>query len=235
MLEIPIQPVPSQLVKAVLASQNCQISIYQKAQGVFVDLNSNGSDIEIATLAHDIVALNSRVYSSFIGNLLFLDSQGNDDPTYTGFGIRFHLLYLTAAEFAAIVSQGASVSVSTSLVDDFVPIGAIDGSNTSFFVIAGPINPLHALLFLNGLFQTPGIDYIISGSSFLMTEAPPDGAEFLIYYQSGAAIVGFQQETPGGVIDGSNLDFTLLKFLRRLLVCSSLKTAFCKPWELITL
>ena len=100
MLQIPIQPVPSQQVKAVLASQNCQIAIYQKLQGLFVDLNSNGEEISTGVIARNAVQLDPREYGSFSGNLMFIDTQGNDDPTYDGFGTRFFLIYLTADEFA---------------------------------------------------------------------------------------------------------------------------------------
>ncbi len=99
MLQIPIQPVPSQQVKVVLASQNCQIAIYQKAQGLFVDLNSNGIDISVGVQAHNAVQLDPREYSGFLGNLMFIDTQGLDDPSFEGFGTRFFLIYLTAEEF----------------------------------------------------------------------------------------------------------------------------------------
>lgn len=100
MQTIKIQSVPSQLLKVVLAGQNCQIAIYQKNGRVFVDLNSNGVDISLATIAHDAVPLNPRAYAGFAGNLFFIDNQGSSDPTYDGLGTRFQLIYLTADEFA---------------------------------------------------------------------------------------------------------------------------------------
>jgi len=100
-LVIPIQSVPSQQVACVLGNQNCQIAIYQKTQGLFVDLNSNGVDISIGILALNGVALNPYGYSGFLGNLMFIDTQGYDDPTYDGLGGEFQLVYLTPAEYAA--------------------------------------------------------------------------------------------------------------------------------------
>lgn len=102
MLQIPIQPVPSQQLQVVLGGQNCQIAIYQKPQGIFVDINVNGVDISIATLAQDVNALNPITYSSFQGNLIFTDTQGTSDPEYTGLGSRYQLVYLTAEEYAAL-------------------------------------------------------------------------------------------------------------------------------------
>jgi hypothetical protein len=101
MLQIPIQPVPSQQVLCVLDGQNCQIAIYQKGDSVFVDLNSNGVNMCVACLAHNAVPLDSlNSYDGFQGNLFFIDTQGLDDPQYTGFGSRWVLVYLTAAELA---------------------------------------------------------------------------------------------------------------------------------------
>jgi hypothetical protein len=93
MLQIATQAVPSQQLQVVLAGQNCQIAIYQKTQGMFVDLN----DISVAILARNGVPLTNN-YSGFQGNLVIIDTQGVDDPTYEGLGGRFQLVYLTEAE-----------------------------------------------------------------------------------------------------------------------------------------
>jgi hypothetical protein len=102
MQQIPLQPVPSQATKVVLGGQNCQLSIYQKPQGVFVDINADGVDIVVGVIARDAVPLVCREYTGFIGNLLFIDTQGSSDPTYSGMGSRFSLVYLTAEENALI-------------------------------------------------------------------------------------------------------------------------------------
>ena len=102
MLEIPLQPVPSQSTKVVLGGQNCQLLVYQKPQGVFVDINVDGVDVSVGTIARDTVPLISRDYAGVSGNVLFIDTQGNSDPSYTGFGGRFSLVYLTAEEYAQL-------------------------------------------------------------------------------------------------------------------------------------
>jgi hypothetical protein len=101
MLQIALQPVPSQILSVVLAGQNCQIAVYQKTQGLFVDLNVNGADISTAVLAHDVVPLVPTGYLGFSGNLIFTDTQGNSDPTYDGLGGRYQLVYLAASEVAS--------------------------------------------------------------------------------------------------------------------------------------
>ena len=102
MQTVPLQPVPSQSTKVVLGGQNCQILIYQKPQGCFVDINADGVDIVVGIIARDAVPLVCREYVGFVGNLLFIDTQGNADPSYDGLGSRWSLVYLTAEENALI-------------------------------------------------------------------------------------------------------------------------------------
>lgn len=102
MLTVPLQPIPAQVTKVILGGQNCQINIYQKPQGVFVDITADDVDIIVGTIARDIAPLVSREYTGFIGNLFFIDTQGNSDPEYSGLGSRFSLVYVTAEEYALI-------------------------------------------------------------------------------------------------------------------------------------
>lgn len=102
MQSVPLQPIPSQSTKIVLGGQNCQLLINQKPQGIFVDINADGVDIVTSVIARDAVPLVCREYTGFAGNLLFIDTQGSADPTYTGLGDRFSLVYLTAEEYALI-------------------------------------------------------------------------------------------------------------------------------------
>lgn len=102
MQNIPVQPIPAQQLQVSLAGQNCTIVIYQKPQGLFVDLNSNGADISLATIAQNLNVLVPVTYAGFQGNLYFNDTQGTTDPVYTGLGSRYQLIYLSAAEYAAL-------------------------------------------------------------------------------------------------------------------------------------
>lgn len=102
MQTVPLQPVPSQLTRVVLGGQNCQINLYQKDEGLFVDVNVDGSDFVDCVIARNLVALVCREYLGFIGNLLFVDTQGVDDPNYSALGSRWNLVYLTADEYALV-------------------------------------------------------------------------------------------------------------------------------------
>ncbi len=135
---IPIQPVPSQQVACVLASQNCQIAIYQKNDDVYVDLNSNGTNMSIAVIAHNGVPLDScNSYDGFEGNLYFIDTQGLDDPLYTGFGSRWILIYLTPAEIL-LTEIVANLSIP-------VTIFTLSASLTAISSASGPFSVPHGL------------------------------------------------------------------------------------------
>ena len=54
--------------------------------------------------------------------------------------------------------------------------GTINGSNLTFVFTQVPVNPGSILLFLNGVYQVQGIDYTISGTTFLMAQPPPPNA-----------------------------------------------------------
>ena len=98
MVTIPIQSVPSQIVSCVLDSQNVQIGIYQKPEGVFVDVNCDGVEVSNGTIAQDYNPLVACKYLGFSGQLVFVDTQGTNDPTYAGFGTRYYLCFLSESE-----------------------------------------------------------------------------------------------------------------------------------------
>lgn len=100
MQQIPVQPVPSQQLQCVLNNQNVELSIYQNGQGMFVDITSNSQVVSTCIIALNGVPLNPFSYSTFLGNLLFIDTQGVSDPFYSGLGTRFQLIYLDPAEYA---------------------------------------------------------------------------------------------------------------------------------------
>jgi hypothetical protein len=102
MQQIPIQPVPAQTLKTVLDGQNCQIAIYQKTQGLFFDLSVDGARIVAGVICLDAVPLVCVQYVGFVGNFMFIDTQGTEDPEYSGLNSRFQLIYLTGEEYALI-------------------------------------------------------------------------------------------------------------------------------------
>lgn len=95
---IPIQPLANQAVNVTLAGQNCRINVYQKLYGLFVDLYVDEVLVIAGTPALNLNRIVRSIYLGFVGDLIFIDTQGADDPKYTGLGTRFHLAYLEASE-----------------------------------------------------------------------------------------------------------------------------------------
>lgn len=101
MQSIPIQPVANQTLQTNVDGQNVTINLYAKnAQGVFADVISNGTTLINGVLCLDADPIVPTEYLGFLGNFIFVDTQGNSNPEFSGFGSRFQLVYLTASEYA---------------------------------------------------------------------------------------------------------------------------------------
>jgi len=112
MLGVPLSPVPSQTLQVVLDGQNVQLSVYQLATRtwlpgagyvgdapLFMDISLGG--VAVATCRsclNGVRILLDEQYSSFVGDFLIVDTQGNTDPVYTGLGSRYQLVYLEASD-----------------------------------------------------------------------------------------------------------------------------------------
>jgi hypothetical protein len=99
MLQIPLTSTPSQTCQVVLNDQNCQIAVYVKSEHLFFDLAINDVDIVNAVICKNVDFLVCRDYVGFIGNLFFIDTQGDNDPTYDQLGSRYKLVYLNEDEY----------------------------------------------------------------------------------------------------------------------------------------
>jgi hypothetical protein len=89
---------PSQSLTVLLSSQNCQINVYEKSTGVFLDLYVNNAPIMTGVICRDRVLLVREDYLGFVGDLAFYDTQGTSDPTNSGFGTRYLLVYLAESD-----------------------------------------------------------------------------------------------------------------------------------------
>ncbi len=98
MLTIPISAVPSQTLKTVLGGQYCTINLYTLDTGLYLDLLVNSAPIVQGVLCLDEVLIVREAYLGFIGDLAFMDTQGSNDPDYTGLGGRYVLLYLEPSD-----------------------------------------------------------------------------------------------------------------------------------------
>lgn len=105
MFVIPLSPVPSQIARVGLPSQQVTVSVYQRSTGLFIDVSVNDALVIAGVLCLDHVLIVRDAYLGFDGDLAFvdMDALGNstaarDDPDYTGLGVRFLLVWLSAAD-----------------------------------------------------------------------------------------------------------------------------------------
>lgn len=103
---VPLQAVPNQELNVLLADQNCTVKVYQRFYGLFVDLYVDDSPIVIGVIAQNINRIVRSVYLGFEGDLVFADSQGTDDPYYTGLANRFEFLYLSTTDLQTLKVTG---------------------------------------------------------------------------------------------------------------------------------
>jgi hypothetical protein len=96
---IPVESVQAQTLRVVLNKLACRIDIYHKSPGLFLDLLVDDALIVGGVLCLDRVLIVRDLYLDFIGDIAFVDTQGRDDPVYTGLGTRWLLLHLAPADF----------------------------------------------------------------------------------------------------------------------------------------
>ncbi len=100
MQTIPLKQVPNQTIRTTLGGQSCQINIYTLSTGLYLDLLVNGAAILTGGICENRNLIVREAYLGFIGDLAFMDTQGAQDPQYTGLGERWVLLYLAPADLA---------------------------------------------------------------------------------------------------------------------------------------
>jgi hypothetical protein len=91
---IPLQPVAAQTFSVLLNGQNCQIQLFQKGNAMFMTLQVNNVSLLDTVICRNLVEIVRYPYLGFIGNLVFIDTQGDTDPYYTGLGTRYKLVYV---------------------------------------------------------------------------------------------------------------------------------------------
>lgn len=94
MQTIPLSSSPNQAVKTIINNQNCLVNIRTQNSGLYFSLSVNGVSIVDNVLCLNGVKLIRVPYSGFVGELMFIDTEGEENPVYSGFGGRFQLVIL---------------------------------------------------------------------------------------------------------------------------------------------
>jgi len=99
---IPLQAFPSQQVQVQLNGQAVTLNIFQQAYGLYVDVFVGASAIIQGVIAENLNRIVRSTYLGFEGDFAFWDTQGEDDPIYTGLGSRFQLVYIDPTDLATL-------------------------------------------------------------------------------------------------------------------------------------
>lgn len=110
---VPLSPSPNSTQQIVLGGQNCSIELrtldgYGNSDTVgfeetvrYLAFTLDVSGVSITRsqncLDRKRLLLN-RQYLGFVGDFMFIDTQGTDDPQYLGLGTRWLLIYLEATD-----------------------------------------------------------------------------------------------------------------------------------------
>lgn len=112
---IPLDAKPAQTKQFVVAGQNCALSVYSldgydyadatlqtSKPYIAIDFAYNGIQMtNTQNCLNQTRLLKNRQYLGFVGDLMFIDTQGADAPEWEGLGSRWLLLYLEAADLPA--------------------------------------------------------------------------------------------------------------------------------------
>lgn len=106
MLVVPLQPLPNLTLQCQLNNQACTINLQQYPTALFLTLYVGGNLVVASVICENLVRIVRDTYLGFSGDLIFLDTQGTDDPVYTGIGTRFQLVYLDPGDLATFGVTG---------------------------------------------------------------------------------------------------------------------------------
>jgi hypothetical protein len=99
MQTLPLKQVPNQSLKTIIAGQQTGINLYQLSDNnLYIDISLNNNPIVSGVLVRNNVKIIRNLYLGFNGDFVISDTQGSDDPLYTGLGSRWQLIYMSAIE-----------------------------------------------------------------------------------------------------------------------------------------
>ncbi len=186
-------------------------------QGTVTTLQStvSGLTTTVNGMTSTINGLSSTVSSntSSIGTLT--TNLGTVTSTVSGLSTSVTNLTNTVNGLAATVSGLTSGTVTAEFVDAETPGGTVNGTNATFTLANTPVSSTSLSLFRNGLLQSVGVDYTLSGMTItFLTGAIPQANDILLasyrVATGGSTTNNFVDDaTPAGTINGTNLVFTL--------------------------
>ena len=97
-ITVPLRPEPNQSLQIVLGEQNCTLRLFSRDGRLYSDLAVDQTVIWSGFICRHLVGLKLYGYLAFRGQLVLVDTQGEDDPQWPGLGTRWQLVYLEEGE-----------------------------------------------------------------------------------------------------------------------------------------
>ena len=101
---VPLQALPNQSVLTILNGQQTHLNVYQKRTGLFLDIFVGNNLILSGVRCVNLTLMVMDAYLGFVGDLTWLDNQGNQNPDFTGLGGRYSLIYLLPSDIPPTTS-----------------------------------------------------------------------------------------------------------------------------------
>lgn len=95
---IPVNDTYAQTFKVTVGGQGVTVNLYQKPGGLFMDVSIGGTLIIGGVVCRNLTRIVRDLYLGFVGDFMWLDNQGANDPTSPGLGTRYSLLYVTPTD-----------------------------------------------------------------------------------------------------------------------------------------
>jgi hypothetical protein len=182
-----------------------QVKVTNTSSGSGGGTNGGGTGSQVSIsqvtgLTSDLNAINSSlsIFNSVVDGLNLL--IGN--------------LTTTVTNLSNTVGGLTTGAINANFQDAETPGGAVNGANQIFTLANTPAAPVNLTLYRNGILQTNGMDYTLSGTTitFASGEAPQTRDALLAYYRmpgTGTTANFVDDESPAGTIDGANMTFSL--------------------------
>lgn len=92
-LTIPLSPTSSQTITTALSGQPVKLWVRQLSTGLYLDAWLDQKPLVMGAICFTRTPIIRNPASPLPGDFVFLDTQGNEDPDYTGLGDRWVLAY----------------------------------------------------------------------------------------------------------------------------------------------
>jgi hypothetical protein len=79
--------------------------VYSRGGNLYTDLDVSRVNIWRGLIVRNLLPCKLYPYLAFIGQLVFVDMQGQADPQWSGLGTRWQCAYLTDAEVAELFPE----------------------------------------------------------------------------------------------------------------------------------